>query len=213
MEGVMTGISRVKIMKAVVAQFQCPRGPLGHVVGWIMANRASNRERTLWTLDLLGIEPHHNVLEIGFGPGYAIEQLVLRLRTGKIVGLDHSQVMVEQATQRNQAAIQTGQVTLHCLPVDALDTIQVSFERIFSANVAQFWPERVAVYRAILRHLKPGGCVATTYLPRHANATDADAIAFGQQLLTDMQTAGFTQVELKEGPRLPILTISAIGYA
>ena len=172
----------------------------------------SNRERNLWTLDLLEIESRHRGLEIGFGPGYAIEQLVPKLSTGKIVGVDHSEMMCYQAAQRNAKAIQSGMVELHCLSVEALNTLKQPFDRIFSANVAQFWSDRVAVYQDILALLKPGGWVVTTNLPRRPNAKDEDALEFGQALLTDMKAAGFKQVALEKGPQLPILTISAIGY-
>lgn len=61
------------IFRRVAPQFGHPRGPLGHLAGWIMGARASNRERSRWAVSLLDIEPTDRVLEIGFGPGLAIE--------------------------------------------------------------------------------------------------------------------------------------------
>lgn len=152
----------MSLLSNLVPQFRHPHGFMGHLVGWVMAHRASNQQRNLWTLDILGIQPEHRILEIGFGPGYAIEQLVPKLRTGKLVGIDHSKAMCHQATQRNAEAVQSGIVSLHCLPAEDLYTLREPFDRIFSSNVAQFWLDRVAIYRDILRLLKPGGCVATT---------------------------------------------------
>jgi cyclopropane fatty-acyl-phospholipid synthase-like methyltransferase len=120
-------------MGYVVGQFRQPHGLLGHMAGWIMANRPSNRERNLWTLGVLELEPHHRVLEIGFGPGYAIEHLVAKLNTGRAVGLDHSEIMLAQASKRNAAAIKAGKLELFCLPVEALNKLEGPFDRIFSA--------------------------------------------------------------------------------
>jgi ubiquinone/menaquinone biosynthesis C-methylase UbiE len=195
----------------LVAQFRRPRGPIGHVAGWVMSRRASNQERNRWTLDILEIQPGHRVLEIGFGPGYAIERLLTSNPSVRVLGIDHSEVMVRQATLRNRNSIKTGQAELLCASTDELASLGSGFDRIYSANVAQFWKDRVRVFQDILKLLRPGGRVATTYLPRHQYASDTDAVAFGEKLLADMRAAGFEQVSLKFGPRVPVLTVCAVG--
>lgn len=58
--------------QAIVRQFKHPNGVLGRLAAWIMAHR--NVRRNVWVVSLLGIEPHHHVLEVGCGPGVALEQ-------------------------------------------------------------------------------------------------------------------------------------------
>jgi ubiquinone/menaquinone biosynthesis C-methylase UbiE len=70
-----------------------------------MAHRGSNRQRNLWVVSLLDVQPTDRVLEIGFGPGLAIAELARRATRGHIYGIDHSEVMVRQASKRNAAAI------------------------------------------------------------------------------------------------------------
>jgi Fe2+ transport system protein FeoA len=83
------------------AQFGHPSGLFGRVAGTIMANRASNRERARWSVGLLGIEAHDRVLEIGFGPGVAID-IASRAAPGVLVsGIDHSEIVLRQAERRN----------------------------------------------------------------------------------------------------------------
>src|SRR4051812_2684160 len=84
------------------------RGIAGRVVGWVMAHRNSNVERNRWVVSLLEVQPADRVLEIGFGPGVAITELAARATQGQVYGIDHSQVMVEQASRRNAAAIRAG---------------------------------------------------------------------------------------------------------
>lgn len=195
-----------------VSQFRQPHGPVGHLAGWIMARRPSNRERNLWTLSILGVEPNQRVLEIGFGPGYAIEQLLERCPSARITGIDHSAAMVRQAGRRNRAALGRGTVRLLCLGVEGLDRLEGPFDRVFSSNAAQFWPDRVRVFRDIRSILAPGGRVVTTYLPRHPGATDEDAVRFGEALVGDMARAGLSDPRLERGPRTPVLTVSAVGW-
>lgn len=195
----------------VVGQFRRPHGAVGRLAGWVMASRPSNRRRNDWTLELLEIEPGHRVLEIGFGPGYGIEQLVKRNPGVHVLGIDHSPAMLAQASHRNREAIRRGQVELRCASLDSLGSLPGKFDRIWSSNVAQFWNDRVAVFRSIRGLLGPGGRVATTYLPRHRGATDQDAIRFGESLVRDMRAAGFADARLETGPRVPLQTVSAVG--
>ena len=64
----------MSLRQNIVGQFKQPHGSLGQVAGFIMAKRPSNIERNQWTLDLLDLRPDDRVLEIGFGPGIAIEK-------------------------------------------------------------------------------------------------------------------------------------------
>src|SRR5947209_8447596 len=61
-----------KAMGAVFGQFLRPHGFRGRAAGWVMATRGSNRERNIWAVGLLDVQPDDRVLEIGFGPGIAI---------------------------------------------------------------------------------------------------------------------------------------------
>ena len=75
--------------KAIVQQFKRPSGVLGRLAGWIMARR--NLRRNEWVVSLLGIEPNHHVLEIGCGPGVALELAAELATRGRVVGVDHSE--------------------------------------------------------------------------------------------------------------------------
>ena len=63
---------------------------VGRLAGWIMAHRRSNIERNRWTVGLLDIQETDHVLELGFGPGLAIEQVACLATKGRVVGIDHS---------------------------------------------------------------------------------------------------------------------------
>src|ERR1700760_3776775 len=86
--------------RAAVGQAHHPRGAAGRVNGWMFAHRPSNRQRNRWVVSLLDVQAADRVLEIGFGPGIAVAELV-RAGAGHVYGADHSAVMLRQASRRN----------------------------------------------------------------------------------------------------------------
>ena len=106
------GIALVRALdRDVIGQGHHPRGAAGSVTGWVFAHRPSNRQRNGWVVSLLEVQPADRVLEIGFGPGVAVAELV-RAGAGHVYGIDHSGVMLRQASRRNAAGIRAGRVTL-----------------------------------------------------------------------------------------------------
>src|SRR5262245_66684271 len=108
MEGVKRRINMrvaAPLIVHVEAQFGCPSGFWGSIVGWIMASRSSNRRRNAWAVSVLGVHRWDRVLEIGFGPGIAIREMSRIAVEGQVCGLDHSARMLHQASRRNAAAI------------------------------------------------------------------------------------------------------------
>src|SRR5689334_9035794 len=99
-----------RILGRVVSQFRRPTGAGGHLAGWTMAKRASNRNRNIWVVSLLDVAATDRVLEIGFGPGIAIREAAARATDGTVCGIDHSAVMVRQARRRNADAVRAGRV-------------------------------------------------------------------------------------------------------
>jgi trans-aconitate methyltransferase len=186
------------IRDRVVGQFKKPSGPFGHIVGWIMAARSSNRERSRWTVDLLHIDPDDRVLELGCGPGVALEQVARRLLSGIVTGIDHSPVMVKQAARRNREAIAAGRVLVRAGTIENVRAADGPFTKIFSVNMIQFVPDQAAFFRRLYTELCPGGIAATTYQPRNKKPTRADALAMADQISAAMKSAGFAKIHVEE---------------
>src|ERR1700735_704618 len=139
------GIAAVRALdRDVIGQAHHPRGAAGRVTAWEMAHRPSNRERNRWVVALLAVRPADRVLEIGFGPGVAIAELA-RAGAGHVYGIDHSEVMVRQASKRNAAAIRAGRVTLVNATADQLPpALDGLFDIILAVNSLGFWPAPAA---------------------------------------------------------------------
>src|SRR5262245_21345737 len=149
----------MNLIAIVYSQFHRPAGLLGRVVGWIMANRPSNIERSRWTVDLLNLPAGDHLLEIGFGPGLAIEEAARLVSGGRVVGIDHSALMVKQARHRNRSAIETGLVDLKLGGLELLPQLGETFDKVFSVNVLQFLRDRAEAIQMIRSVLRTHGLV------------------------------------------------------
>ena len=198
-------------VQRLIAQFGRPTGFGGKVAGTIMAYRPSNRERNAWTVSLLDIRREDRILEIGFGPGVAIQQVSKIAIGGFIAGIDHSEMMVRQARKRNAAAIRQGRVDLQLASVSNLPAFDEPFDKIFAANSMQFWPEPVRNLAELRRLLKPAGRIAVTFQPRLPGATEEDAQRTGQVMVENLERAGFSQVRLETKAMKPVSTVCALG--
>ena len=125
----------------LVGQFGRPRGVVGHLAGWVMAHRSSNRRRNRWVVSLLDVQPTDRVLEVGFGPGIAIQELSRRATAGHVFGVDHSRVMVRQASRRNAAAVRAGRVDLRLGSAADLPGFGEPLDAVLAVNSLGFWAD------------------------------------------------------------------------
>jgi len=183
-----------KLAMAIRSQFMRPRGFVGWLVGWEMALRSSNRQRNVWAVGLLGVEPSDHVLEIGFGPGIAIRELSRRATHGFVCGVDHSEVMVRQATRRNADAIRAGRVSLRCGSAEHLPAFEESFDKVLAVNNLGMWREPDERLKEIHRLMRPGGRIAIVSQPRCPGATAETTAAAGREIAARLTAAGFRNI-------------------
>ncbi|MDB5397347.1 MAG: hypothetical protein JWM91_4853 [Rhodospirillales bacterium] len=146
------------IWHTIGQQLKSPSGFAGRLTGSLM--RIANDKPNRLAVDALRIGCRDNVLELGFGPGHAIEMMASRTPAGTICGLDQSAVMLEQAERRNQTAIEEGRVFLYRAAFESLPFAKACFDKILAVNVIYFWRDPLAVLREIRRVLRPGGCLS-----------------------------------------------------
>lgn len=190
-------------------QFERPTGLAGRLIGHLMARK--NKERSWWVLPLLDIHHDDRVLEIGFGSGMDVRRVSEMTVGGFVAGVDHSEVMVEQASKRNAAAIRAGRVELQHGPATRLPYADDSFDKAFSINVAQFWKDPVEVFLEVRRVLRPGGLMAMAVQPRTQGSTDRTARETGQKLMDGLREAGFSELRLQSKKMKPVSAVCALG--
>lgn len=186
-----------QVGRRVVGQFMDPHGLGGHVSGWVMAHRGSNRRRNTWVVSLLDVQPTDRVLEIGFGPGIAIGELAQRATEGVVIGVDHSEVMVRLARRRNAAAVRSGRVDLRFASVDALPELDGVLDKILSVNSMGFWPDPVARLSELRCRLRTGGAIAIASQPRCPGATQETSAGAAREIDSALLAAGFSRTHVE----------------
>jgi SAM-dependent methyltransferase len=192
----------------LVGQFHRPVGPLGRVAGWIMANRSSNVDRNRWAVAELDVGPADRVLEIGFGPGVAIEALAARATEGVVFGIDHSPLMTRTARRRNARAVAAGRVVVRAAEVAAITEVAddgglAPLDLVLAVNNLGMWPDPPAQLRRILPLLRPGGRIAIGAQPRAAGADAETARQAADETAALLTAAGFTAPDTRTLPLDP----------
>jgi len=195
-------------MNYLVSHFGHPRGPLGWLAGMIMLYE--NRARNAWAVSLLQVQAADRVLEIGFGPGWAIEQVAALAPAGFVVGVDSSQTMVRLAIKRNAAAVREGRITLRLGSALELPYPDNSFDKVLAVNSLHHWPERLSGLREVRRVLVPGGRVVVVEQPRSATS-ESGLRALKQALGEQLASAGFLDIRSETKAMRPAACLAVLA--
>lgn len=168
------------MLKKFFLQFGQPHGLLGRIAGKLMAS--TGIEQNKWTLSLLNIQKTDHVLEIGFGPGVATELVSNVIQDGSYLGIDYSDVMLQQATKRNKKAIREGRIQLKLADVNHLPRFEQKFDKVFSVNSIIFWKDPVASLQTIRQMMKSNACIALTVLPYKKGTTEETVKRLGHDI-------------------------------
>lgn len=126
------------------------------------------------------------------------------------VGVDHSDLMVGQASKRNHRAVRAGRLTVIEGTIDDVPGHLTPFDKAFSINIIQFVDMHTFIAR-VRAMLKPGGLLATTYQPRVKNATRDDAVRMGDRLRAVLANEGFGDVRIEEIDMNPVPAVCVLA--
>ncbi|WP_221563389.1 class I SAM-dependent methyltransferase [Alkalihalobacillus sp. TS-13] len=198
------------VLQKFINQFKKPEGFFGRVAGLLMAREP---EKSAWTVSLLNPAESDRALEVGFGPGRAIEILSQKITEGYIVGIEISEVMLRMARKRNKKAISKGIVDLRLTDVSNLPSFEEKFDYILSVNSIMFWEYPVHVLKNLRNHLKPNGKIAITVHPRMKRANNETAKEFGKEIDHYLREAGYSenQIHIRKMKPVPCVCVTAVN--
>jgi ubiquinone/menaquinone biosynthesis C-methylase UbiE len=203
--------------KYIDGQYRQPSGLIGRWIGGRMAQQ--HRPENLWTVNLLDVGNTDHILEIGFGPGFAIQTFARCAR--HVAGIDFSRTMVAVARKRNAAAVREGKVDLRYGDAAELPFADTIFDKVYSIHSIYFWRDPLRVLREIRRVLKPNGYLVLTVLPKERwNPENPDAAGTpdcipysGAELQALLAQAGFTRTRIAADTNAEFASnYSVIGY-
>jgi ubiquinone/menaquinone biosynthesis C-methylase UbiE len=142
-------------MRPLMQQAVKPQGAFGVVMGWLLerGNAVQNRA----TVDALA--PPHGacVLEVGFGPGHALEMLAMSRPVGLVAGVDHSALMVARARRRLNGRRGDAALDLRVGDAGDLPFPDERFDVVFAVNAFHLLPDKERALAEMTGVLKPGG--------------------------------------------------------
>jgi len=199
-------------MAGTVSQVGNPHGLLGRIVGWSMAR--GHREFNRWIVQQLRNawpgEPAR-IVELGSGPGVALQEILRAFPQAQVWGVDISPVMIAQSRRRNRRAVEAGRLTLLEGGVPTLTQL-APVDIVLAVHVMYFWREPVAELTRIHGSLGPGGLCALGFalrqdIPRmfeRAMGSGAQVCDSEEELTALFREAGFGTVRYSMmDPRKP----------
>jgi ubiquinone/menaquinone biosynthesis C-methylase UbiE len=187
----------MSIWHIIGRQLQNPSGFTGRVIGRAMS--FANARPNQLAVNALRIDPCDTVLELGFGPGHAIDAMASQAFAGTVYGIDQSPVMLGQACRRNRQAIREGRVVLYQAEFEHLQFPDSSIDKLLAVNVIYFWKDAPTLLSEVRRVLRPGGRVsiyatdATTMRHWKFAGPDTHRLYGAAELSTALQQAGFAK--------------------
>ena len=142
-------------------QFARPSGPLGRlwIAPWL--DRISRAMNTL-ALDQLAVKPGDRILEIGFGGGALLLE-ILAATDAEVYAADISAVAVSRARRRFRGDLHR----LHLFQVSAeqIPLPDAAVDKAVSVNSLYFWPDLDGALGELARAIRPGGTLILCFEP------------------------------------------------
>ncbi|MCV3244025.1 SAM-dependent methyltransferase [Mesorhizobium robiniae] len=167
-----------------------PEGAVGLAVAdWLNEN---NRQANAKNVALLGGDAGNRVLEIGFGNGRTVPDVIAQALDVTYCGIDISPTMVTEASTFKAALVASGKASFDLASAENMPCAEDSFDSVFSIGVIHFWTEV----------MRPGGsmpmaCLAPREAPDFARPEHGFHLRDAASWDALCRAAGFTDVHVE----------------
>ncbi|MDD2851142.1 MAG: class I SAM-dependent methyltransferase [Desulfuromonadaceae bacterium] len=164
----------------------------------------ANTEMNALTLDRLALNADDRLIEIGFGSGYLLEQILTGNSCAFAAGVEISNDMVKRVFRRLRESINAGRAEVRFGDIENIPYKDAEFSKLCSVNTLYFWKSPSAALAECRRVLKDGGMIALCFnsksdlaaWPGHVHQFTLYDLAEVEEMLTD---AGFCEIEVASG--------------
>jgi len=186
-------------------RFGGPSGLAGHLVTRLLARGNAGFNRWLVNEISTALPVPHTVIELGYGPGIALQEILRSYPAARVIGIDPSPVVRKSARRRNAAAIKAGRLALATGDAEAAVAYGPA-DLIVACHVLYFWADPVGELQRVREALAPAGHLTLGYQLRQ-NMPPISQRAFpsqvfilydsDDQLAAVLEQAGFTSPEIR----------------
>ena len=127
--------------------------------GLAMLNRMNQHHKELhrWALEHVSLDTDKAILDVGFGGGQNIHNLLHLTHDSKIWGIDYSPASYKKCAQVNHDAIRAGRVELCQGSADALPYDHDSFDLVTAFETIYYWPNIEKCFQDIYDCMRHNG--------------------------------------------------------
>lgn len=179
----------------LIKQSQKPSGLIGRVITKIWSFYF--KKLSLWAIKQTTISDNYRILEIGYGGGSAIKNLLALNKNLEIHGIDISKESYRTAQRVHSDSIRKGSVQLKIGNVENMPYQNNYFDRIFAIQTHIFWKDIKKSFQEVYRVLSSNSTliIASEKEKIHYHMTDYRTSHEFSQLLTSI---GFSKIEEKQ---------------
>ena len=143
--------------KELIKNARKPVGELGNQI--LDRMNESHETMAVWGVSHFDIAESDVILDIGCGGGRNIERFAAQVSSGRVIGIDYSEVSVEKSSQLNRKAIDEGKVEVIQGSVSEMPFEDNSFDIVTGFETIYFWPDFINDLKEVNRVLKKDGMV------------------------------------------------------
>lgn len=179
----------------LIKQSQKPSGLIGRVITKIWSFYF--KKLSLWAIKQTTISDNYRILEIGYGGGSTIKNLLALNKNLEIHGIDISKESYRTAQRVHSDSIRKGSVQLKIGNVENMTYQNNYFDRIFAIQTHIFWKDIKKSFQEVYRVLSSNSTliIASEKEKIHYHMTDYRTSHEFSQLLTSI---GFSKIEEKQ---------------
>ena len=188
----------------LIKQSQKPSGLIGRVITKIWSFYF--KKLSLWAIKQTTISDNYRILEIGYGGGSTIKNLLALNKNLEIQGIDISKESYRTAQRVHSDSIRKGSVQLKIGNVENMPYQNNYFDRIFAIQTHIFWKDIKKSFQEVYRVLSSNSTliIASEKEKIHYHMTDYRTSHEFSQLLTSI---GFSKIEEKQNRNWILYTV------
>lgn len=179
----------------LIKQSQKPSGLIGRVITKIWSFYF--KKLSFWAIKQTTISDNYRILEIGYGGGSTIKNLLALNKNLEIHGIDISKESYRTAQRVHSDSIRKGSVQLKIGNVENMPYQNNYFDRIFAIQTHIFWKDIKKSFQEVYRVMSSNSTliIASEKEKIHYHMTDYRTSHEFSQLLTSI---GFSKIEEKQ---------------
>ena len=192
------------LTRFLIKQSQKPSGLVGRVITKIWSFYF--KKLSLWAIKQTTISGNYRILEIGYGGGSTIKNLLALNKNLEIHGIDISKESYRTAQRVHSDSIRKGSVQLKIGNVENMPYQNNYFDRIFAIQTHIFWKDIKKSFQEVYRVMSSNSTliIASEKEKIHYHMTDYRTSHEFSQLLTSI---GFSKIEEKQNRNWILYTV------